>query len=104
MAKTSGRPLYRTRMCKDSKGDGPENIDWDSDWKDYQGRTVERDTADNVFKLGGGAESRGNSAIDERVERVTGAWTSETGYLIGIVVIVLIAVGESYVWWQSQAR
>lgn len=91
-------------MSKQSDGDTPENIDWDSDWKDYQGREAgsRRDpSAGNVFRLGGDAERTAADIVDERTEKLTGAWTSETGYLIGIIVIALVAAGEGYVWWSS---
>jgi Protein of unknown function (DUF1168) len=99
-----GRPA---EMCAKSPEEADEPpVDWDKDWKTFQsqGRTVRREVpSTNLFKL---PEPLGNVSTNGlsggRTERVTSAWTNETGYLIGIVVIVLVAVAEGYVWWESQ--
>lgn len=96
--------LSNTPKDDDSKN---SDVDWDSSWKTFQkegseGKTVRREVrTNNVFQLP--VERRpDNDIVDERTNKLTSAWTSESGYLIGIAIIAVIACLEGYVWWQSQ--
>lgn len=82
------------------------DVDWDSSWKTFQqqeseGKSIEGEKTDNVFELPT-ARRPGTEFVDDRTDKLTSAWTSESGYLVGIVIIAAIACLEGYVWWQSQ--
>jgi hypothetical protein len=56
-----------------------------------------------LFKLSPD-QSPANESIDERTKQITNAWTNESGYLIGIGIIVLIGCFYVYVWTHQGGR
>lgn len=75
---------------------GDENPpDWDSSWKDFQ----EREENGGVFKLPPeGFEEKQKEFEGERIEKLTAAWSNDTGFLVGIGVIGLIGLFYGYVF------
>jgi hypothetical protein len=45
-----------------------------------------------------------NEILDERTKQITSAWTNESGYLIGIGIIVLIGCFYVYAWTHQGGR
>lgn len=91
---------------RDDDNNKQSDVDWDSSWKTFrddesQGKTVKGEGTDNVFQLPT-VRRPGSDMVDDRTNKLTSAWTSESGYLVGILVIAAIACLEGYVWWQSQ--
>lgn len=81
-------------------------VDWDSSWRTFQkeeseGKTFKGENMSNVFELPSGRRAD-SDIVDDRTNKLTSAWTSESGYLVGIVIIAAVACLEGYVWWQSQ--
>lgn len=69
--------------------------DWDSSWKEFQ----KKSTDGGVFDLP--PENPDEKTVDvegQRVERLTTAWSNESGFLIGIGVIGLIGLFYGYVF------
>lgn len=67
---------------------------WDSSWKDFQ----EAQENGGVFKLPQeGFEEKQKDFEGERIERLTSAWSNDTGFLVGIGVIGLIGLFYGYV-------
>lgn len=100
------RPLIVVSKAKDNKPEGAP-VDWDSDWNTFKNedKTVRREVkSNNVFQLPDeGRQVRNDKdVVDDRTNRLTSAWTSESGYLFGIALIAAIACLEGYVWWTSQ--
>lgn len=69
--------------------------DWDSSWNEYQRKSVNG----GVFELPKeDADQKQGDLEDERVGKLTSVWSNETGFLIGIAVIGLIALFYGYVY------
>ena len=66
-----------------------DKVDWDSSWNEYSSSR-----RGGVFKLEPNAERQKE---DKRIERLTSLWTSETGFLVAIGVIVAIGFFYTYV-------
>lgn len=66
--------------------------DWDSSWNEFN-KTREGGVFNLPDETGVPADVR-----DERVERLTNAWSNENGFLVGIAVIALIALFYVYVF------
>lgn len=68
--------------------------DWDASWSQFSKKRT-----GGVFELPPDeAPNPTLGASDERVEKLTWAWSNENGFLIGIAVILLIALFYFYVY------
>lgn len=83
------------RNPEENDPDNENPADWDSSWKDYQ----ERQANGGVFKLPPEDYAQKQTDFEgEQVEKLTSAWSNDTGFLIGIGVIGLIALFYGYVF------
>lgn len=77
---------------KNKKEDGSR--DWDSSWSEFRERR-----SGGVFQLPDvESDNKNNDIGDKRVERLTSFWGNETGFLLAIGGIVIIAAFYSYVY------
>jgi hypothetical protein len=115
----SSRPLVHSasRRCTppraglfDEQGTSKDNVDWDASWKQFSAKsTTEKeregeDTKGGVFKLSERPNpARLGNTTDPKTTRLTDAWTSESGYLVGIGICLALAGFVAYTWSQSQS-
>lgn len=96
-----GRPAWL--MAKDGEQDSTQGRegeqdrkDWDDSWSEFKQKQEE---GGGIFKLPPEESQRKRRAIeDERTEKLTDAWSNDTGFLAGIGVIVLIGLFYGYVF------
>lgn len=70
--------------------------DWDSSWKDFKETT---NSGGGVFELPPETfEEKQTDFEGERVEKLTNAWSNESGFLVGIAFIGLIGLFYAYVY------
>lgn len=75
---------------------GNASQDWDSSWKEFQEKTG---NAGGVFELP--LETSDEKQTDyegEQVEKLTNAWSNESGFLVAIGIIGLIGLFYAYVF------
>ena len=83
-----------TEGGKEEEDSGKKDRDWDSSWTEFS-----KNRSGGVFELPDDRPTDGNIKVeDERVEKLTSAFSNETGFLLGIGVIALIAVFYGYVY------
>jgi len=98
LAQTHGLPIIRAQEGG-GKNEGEEKSDsggedWDVSWKQF----VDKENGGGVFELP--PERPGEElydVTDKRVEKLTSAWSNESGFLLGIVGILFIAAFYVYV-------
>lgn len=87
-------PVMVTEGGKEEEDSGKKDRDWDSSWTEFS-----KNRSGGVFELPDDRPTDGNIKVeDERVEKLTSAFSNETGFLLGIGVIALIAVFYGYVY------
>lgn len=99
-ASTPRRQISRTHFMKaEDKKDPPsddekpkDGVDWDSSWNEYSSSR-----SGGVFQLNPEPDED-REKEDERIEKLTSAWSSEIGFLLAIGVIVLIGAFYAYVY------
>lgn len=81
---------------------GPrDERDWDKSWAMFREKEME---SGGLFRLGSEREEQTSGRTqpeDRRVERLTDAWSNETGFLAGIAVVALIGMFYAYVFFTG---
>lgn len=81
-------------ISKSNDESGDTGINWDESWKRY-----DQNRRGGVFKLPEDYRTtKPRDVGDERVEKLTSAWSNDAGFLAGIGVILLIAAFYAYVY------
>lgn len=106
------RQCFLKMLSRGPQEEDNPDVNWDDEWKTFQesglttGAPGAKDEAGGVFKFGEKDSSIADTIeikVDARTEQLTDAWSNSNGFLVGIGIILLIAVAEGYVWFQSQA-
>lgn len=87
--------LSRMNMLQDDDEDNSKSENWDESWKQY----VDKKSSGGVFELPAESSDRNESDMttDKRIDDLTSAWSNESGFLIGIVLIFFIACFYVYI-------